>query len=223
MNSVISPPPRVHEASHEAGRPADDTSWLSRLSPRRFRLLLLCLCALAATLASEGMQRLAALRANFYLATDRGGAVSPLLYGVRLPALGAAAAPGSVRVLVRADSAGRAATSLCALALALENQPGVVWLAATPAVEPCIRTAAGARIVSLAADAKTELARARWALLDGEGHVLHSGRTVPTARDVREIASLFSPATAARAPIEAPAGSGLIDTGFSTRSETGAP
>ena len=198
MNSVISPPPPLPETLRETVQPAAATSWLDRLSPRRYRLLLLCLSAAAVTLASEGMQRLAALRANYYLATDRAGAVSPLPYGARLPALSAAAAaPAPVRALVRADSAGEAATALCSLASALRDQPGVAWLAATPAVEPCIATSAAARVVPLTGAARTELARARWALLDGDGSVLHSGRTVPAAADVRELAALLSPVPAA--------------------------
>ena len=197
MNTVISPPPPVPGTIRETVRPAAATSWLDRLSPRRYRLLLLLLSAVAVTLASEGMQRLAALRANYYLATDRAGAVSPLPYGARLPALSAAAAaPVPVRALVRADSAGRAASSLCALASALEGQPGVVWLAATPAVEPCIAAAADLRVIPITGTARTELARARWVLLDGAGSALHSGRTVPAATDVRELAALLSPAAA---------------------------
>ncbi|MBW3570589.1 MAG: hypothetical protein KY467_05745 [Gemmatimonadetes bacterium] len=173
------------------------SGWIAGLSSRRYRLLLLCLCAAAAGFASEGVQRLAALRANYYLAADRAGAVSPLVYGARLPALhAAAAAPGPVRALVRADSAGRGSGDLCALASALKAQPGVVWLAATPAVEPCIATSAGIRAVPVTAAAKTELARARWVLLDAGGTVLHSGRTVPAAADVRELAALLSPAPA---------------------------
>lgn len=198
MNSVISPPPPVPETFRETVQPSAATSWLDRLSPRRYRLLLLCLSAAAVTLASEGMQRLAALRANYYLASDRAGAVSPLPYGARLPALSAAAAaPVPVRALVRADSAGEAATALCTLAAALANQAGVVWLAATPGVEPCIATSAGGPIVPVTGAARTELARARWVLLDAGGGVLHSGRTVPAAADVRELAALLSPAAAA--------------------------
>lgn len=197
MNTVISPPPPVPEAIRETVQPAAATSWLDGISPRRYRLLLLLVSAVAVTLASEGMQRLAALRANYYLATDRAGAVSPLPYGTRLPALSAAAAaPGPVRALVRADSAGRASSELCALASALEGQPGVVWLAATPAVEPCIQASAGGRLVPVTGTARTELARARWVLLDAEGSVLHSGRTVPAAADVRELAAILSPASA---------------------------
>lgn len=198
MNSVISPSPPVRETFRETAQPAAATPWLDRLSPRRYRLLLLCLSAAAVTLASEGMQRLAALRANYYLATDRAGAVSPLPYGTRLPALSAAAAaPTPVLTLVRVDSAGEAATALCSLASALKNQPGVLWLAATPAVEPCISASAGDRVISVTGAAKAELARARWVLLDAGGGVLHSGRTVPAAADVREIAALLSPAPAA--------------------------
>jgi hypothetical protein len=197
MNTVISPPSSVPETIRETVQPAAATSWLDRLSPRRYRLLLLFLSAVAVTLASEGVQRLAALRANYYLATDRAGAVSPLPYGARLPALSAAAAaPVPVRTLVRADSAGRGSSDLCALASALGNQPGVVWIAATPAVEPCITTSAGGRIVPVTAAARTELARARWVLLDAAGSVLHSGRTVPAAAEVRELATLLSPANA---------------------------
>lgn len=118
MNTVISPPPPVPETIHEAARPAAAAPWPGRLSPRRYRLLLVFLSAIAVTLASEGMQRLAALRANHYLATVGTGA------------------------------------------------------------------------------ARTELARARWVLLDGDGGVLHSGRTVPAAADVRELAALLSPAAA---------------------------
>ncbi len=197
MNPVVSPPPRVPATSRDTAQPAANASWLDRLSPRRYRLLLVFLAAVAVTLASEGMQRLAALRANYYLATDRAGAVSPLPYGARLAALSAAAAaPGPVRTIVRADSAGRRSTELCALATALKNQPGVVWLAPTPAVEPCIAASAGGRVVPVTGAAKTELARARWVLLDAEGGVLHSGRTVPAAADVRELAALLSPANA---------------------------
>lgn len=197
MNSVISPPTRVSRTIRASVRPAADTSWLDRLSPRRYRLLLLCLSAAAVTLASEGMQRLAALRANYYLATDRAAAVSPLSYGARLPALSAAAAaPRPVRTIVRADSVGRASNDLCALAAALKHQPGVVWLAATPGVEPCVAASSGGRIVSVTPAARTELGRARWLLLDAGGNVLHSGRTVPAATDVREIAALLAPAPA---------------------------
>jgi hypothetical protein len=197
MNTVISPPSSVAERTRETAPPAAGTSWPDRLSPRRYRLLLLFLSAVAVTLASEGMQRLAALRANYYLATDRAGAVSPLPYGARLPALSAAAAaPGDVRTIVRADSAGRGSSDLCALASALKSQPGVVWLAATPAVEPCIQASTGGRVVPVTGAARTELARARWVLLDGDGSVLHSGRTVPAAADVRELAALLSPANA---------------------------
>lgn len=197
MNSTISAPPHVSDTSPEPVRAAADASWLSRLSPRGFRLLLLGIFAIAATLASEGMQRLAALRANYYLATDRGGAVSPLPYGVPLPALAAAAgAPGGLRAVVRADSAGEGRAALCALASALGNQPGVVWLAATSGVDTCVHASAGRRVVSATPAARTELARARWVLLGGDGQVLHSGRAVPTAAEVRETAALFSPVTA---------------------------
>jgi hypothetical protein len=197
MNTVISPPPPVPETIRETAPPPAATSWLDRISPRSYRLLLLFLSAVAVTLASEGMQRLAALRANYYLATDRAGAVSPLPYGARLPALSAAAAaPGPVRALVRADSAGRASSDLCALASALKNQPGIVWLAATPAVEPCIAASAAGRVVPVTGAARTELARARWVLLNADGSVLHSGRTVPAAADVRELAALLAPANA---------------------------
>lgn len=129
---------------------------LDRLSPRRYRLLLLFLSAVAVTLASEGMQRLAALRANYYLAADRAGAVSSLPYGARLPALSAAAA------------------------------------APVP-----VRAACGnGRVAPVTGAARTELARARWVLLDADGSVLHSGRTVPAAGDVRELAALLSAANA---------------------------
>lgn len=197
MNSVISPPPAVPGTFRETVQPVAATSWLERLSPRRYRLLILFLAAVAVTLASEGMQRLAALRANYYLATDRAGAVTPLPYGARLNALSAAAAAqGPVRTLVRADSLGRASGELCALASALKSQPGVVWLAATPAVEPCVETSGGGRVVPVTGAARTELARARWLLLDAEGKVLHSGRTLPAAADVRELTALLSPAPA---------------------------
>jgi hypothetical protein len=197
MSSIVSPPPRAPETLRETVHPVADASWLARLSPRRYRLLLLLLSAAAVTLASQGMQRLAALRANYYLATDRAGAVSPLPYGARLPALSAAAgAPGPVCAVVRADSAGRGSAALCALAAALKNQPGVVWLATTSAVEPCVEASSGGRIVAAAGAAKTELARARWVLLDADGSVLHSGRTVPAAADVRELAALLAPAPA---------------------------
>lgn len=197
MNTVISSPSAVPETIRETAPAVAATSWLDRLSPRRYRLLLLFLASVAVSLASAGMQRLASLRANYYLATDRAGAVSPLPYGARLPALSAAAAaPGPVRVLVRADSARGASTDLCALASALTGQPGVVWLAATPAVEPCIAASAGRRVVPVTGAARSELARARWVLLDAQGGVLHSGRTVPAAADVRELAALLSPAPA---------------------------
>jgi hypothetical protein len=195
MNTVIFSPPAVPGTIRETVQPAAATSWLDTISPRRFRLLLLLFAAAGATLASEGMQRLAALRGNYYLATDRAGAVSPLPYGMRLPALSAAAAaPGPVRALVRADSAGGSSSDLCALASALKGQRDVAWLAATPAVEPCIAASASRRVVPVTGAARTELARARWVLLDARGGVLHSGRTVPAAADVRELAALLSPA-----------------------------
>lgn len=197
MNPVISPP--VHRPESAELRETDSgVSWLARLSTRGYRLLLLCLCTSAALLASEGMQRLAALRANYYLAVDRGGAVSPIAHGARLPVLGALvpASPGGVRAVVRADSAGEGAAALCALAAELKNTPGVVWIAGTGGVDTCVRTSIG-RIVTASPAARTELARARWVLLDDGGVALHSGRTVPAAGDVRELTALLSPTAAA--------------------------
>jgi hypothetical protein len=194
MNSVISPPPPRSAAFADPALSGRET-WLSRLSPHGFRLLVLLLLAIAGMLASQGMRRLAAMRYNYYLAIDRGGAMSPLAYGTPLPALNlAASGPGDVRAVVRADSAGEAVGELCALAHALRRDPGVVWLSATPAVDPCLRTQPGIRLVSATPAAKTEFARARWLLLDRNGIVLHSARTVPTARDVRDLAALLTPA-----------------------------
>lgn len=195
---IFPPPPREHRAPEVTGAAAD-ASWVSRLSTRRYRLLVLLLCALAAALASQGLQRLAAMRANYYLAIDRGGAVSPLSYGVRLPALGALAAPasGGVRAVVRADSAGPGADALCALAAALGDDASVTWITAGREVEPCMR-AAGARLAEAGPAARGELARARWLLLGADGTVLHSGRGVPSQSDVRELAALLAPTPAAR-------------------------
>ncbi|HEY0020408.1 MAG TPA: hypothetical protein VGC13_29185 [Longimicrobium sp.] len=200
MDPVLSPPVHRPESAELRGTESG-ISWLARLSARGYRLLLLCLCTSAALLASEGMQRLAALRANYYLAVDRGGAVSPIAHGARLPALGAlaATAPAGVRAVVRADSAGEGAAALCALAAELKNAPGVVWIAGGGGVDACVRASIG-RIVPATAAARTELARARWVLLDGGGLALHSGRTVPAARDVRALAALLAPTAAAVRP-----------------------
>lgn len=196
MHSVISPPSPQPPTHAEGASPVQE-GWLGRLSPRAFRLVVLLLFTLAAMVASQGMGQLAALRVNYYLAIDRGGAISPLAYGAQLPALNVAInTPGAVRAVVRADSAGEAAAELCALANALKDTRGVVWISTTAAVDPCTGRQLGSRIISMRPAARTELARARWMLLDAEGYVLHSARTVPSAGDVRDLATLLSPAAA---------------------------
>jgi hypothetical protein len=153
-------------------------------------------------LASQGMQRLGSLRANYYLGQVRARAVSPVRYGAQLPALDALAAPaaGGVRIIVRADSAGSGAASLCALASALARDPGVTWIARSAEPEPCTPRGAGAAPIRAGAAAAGELARARWILLGPSGHVLHSGWDVPQAGIVRETAALFAPPTGPGAP-----------------------
>ncbi len=164
---------------------------LERLSPRGFRLLVLCMYAAGLLLAASGVQRMASLRSNYYLGQVRARAVSPLRYGTQLPALHALTTDVSgVRIIIRADSAGDRSTSLCELAAALGSEPRVLWVSKLPTSDPCIAQEGGRSSVS--ATAAAELSRARWALLGADGRVLHSGWDVPDAKTLRETASLFT-------------------------------
>lgn len=190
MTAVAAPPP----PSIPSAEPAR-TSRLARMTPRRFRLLLLAAFSLSAVLASEGLQRIAAMRTNYYTGTIRARAVSPIAYRASLPGLHALASSGAgVRAVVRADSAGEAGAELCALGSTLANDPGVAWVVFSDEVEGCLSAPVRGRIVRASAAARQEMGRARWVLLARDGTALHSGRQVPHATEVRQTAALFTPA-----------------------------
>jgi hypothetical protein len=168
---------------------------LAELSAARFRLLLLAIVAAASAMAAEGVQSFAELAGRNAVSRARRNATSPISYRTMLPALHALApaADGRVRVLVRADSAGAGAEALCGLAAAA-GRADVRWVALSPAVEPCISTAAGAALVRAGAPAAGELAGARWVILDAGGAALYSGRAVPSAQRLATTAALLTPA-----------------------------
>jgi hypothetical protein len=168
------------------------------MSPRSFRLLLLAMFAAAAAMAAEGVQSLAEMRERHFIFTARNEAAAPVSYLTPLPALHALApaADAGVRPWVRADSAGPHAAALCALAASPEAGQ-VRWIALSPAVEPCVTSAAGNGIVQGSAVA-AELLDARWIVLDAGGRTLYARRDVPSPSHLRTTLDLLSPARSAQ-------------------------
>ena len=196
--TTLSPAAPTAPAAAPSGAPP---SRLAAMPVQRYRLLVLAILALGAALAAEGMQRLAAMRATWYLAQVRSHAVSPVSYGASLPSLHAlAGGAGRVRAVVRVDSAGADGARLCALAGALGGDAGVVWITASPDAEACVRERVGGRVVRAAAAARTELGKARWIVIGGDGMALHSAHGVPSAAELRETAALLAPLPAEARP-----------------------
>lgn len=185
--STLAPPLSASTASDPPAR-----SRVEGMTDRQFRTLLLAIVAIAAVMAAEGMQTFAEMRERHHAILARQAAVSPVSYGTAVPALGALASTGPVRVLVRADSAGADAQALCALAAATAGAADVRWIALSPAVDPCV----GQRAVRAGAPAAAELGRARWMVLDADGRSRYSRREVPSPAHLRRTTALLAPVEA---------------------------
>lgn len=184
------PPPHPRPHGRSSRSPADPETGAT---PGR-RVILLCLFALAAALAADGVKRLGTMRSDYLLALARTRATSPVPYGRAMRALRRLAPDGASgpTAIVRADSAGAERERLCALA-ADPPDGAVVLVVLSAAVEPCLAGRAVSPPAELRSALGAELARARWVVLAGDGTVLHSGRSAPAPDAVRETLAMFAP------------------------------
>lgn len=173
-------------------------SRVAAMSPRSFRLLLLAMFAAAAAMAAEGVQSLAEMRERHFIVTAKNEAAAPVSYLTPLPGLHALApaADAGVRAWVRADAAGPHAAALCALAASPEAAQ-VRWIGLSPAVEPCVTSAAGNGVVQGSA-AAAEFLDARLIVLDAGGRTLYARRDVPSPSRLRTTLDLLAPARSAQ-------------------------
>ena len=172
---------------------------VSTWSRERFAALLAVLLLACSWMAASGARAHATLRQAHYRNLALWHSKSPVPYLApvtstrHLPAVTRSGEPPLV--LVRADSAVEAAT-LCALAEnAGRSTPRIAWIALSSAVEPCVEGAGRPVLPFLGAAADTpriEMKDARWVMLDGNSRVLYSSRSMPTAGELREIATVLT-------------------------------
>jgi len=174
-------------------------------SRERFAALLAVLVLVCGWMAASGARGHATLRQAHYRNLALWHSKSPVPYLApitstrHLPPAGARGEPPLV--LVRADSVADAG-SLCGLAETgnrPDDGPPIVWIALSPAVEPCIPHSKGSVVRFSGASADTlraEIREARWLVLDRSSRVLYSRRSAPSADELRGVVSLLSAAPA---------------------------